>query len=95
MPQYTYTCSECDCSETLECKRGEAPKTIKCKNNHDMNRQVKINGMYDLEKGKEPLSKSDKIRKNLEIRQEKLRRMNRKDREKFESWSKDQTGGKW
>lgn len=95
MPQYTYICTECDCTETLEYERGQAPKTIKCKKDHDMPRQIKLGGTYDLEKGKEPLTRSDKLRKNLEIRREKLRRMNSKDRAKFEAWSLDQTGGKW
>lgn len=95
MPSYTFQCTKCDESMTQEFERGKAPRELPCKCGACMERVINVRSAANVSK-KEPASRGDKLRENLKEREDKLTKSDKPDAvQRYKSWSRRMTGGKW
>lgn len=94
MINYSYKCKRCGETQTLKFDRGKAPKKIECACGEEAKRMLKPAITKNIKKKDKP-PKNKKIKENLKKRQKKINKLERKEKEHFNKWSKEQTGGRW
>lgn len=97
MLKYSYKCDDCEHECTQMHERGEAPRVQECPEcGGTLRRVIRVNSSADISQGDDAMNeKSNKIRKNLKHRRKRVAKMDPTQRERFEQWSKRQTGGRW
>lgn len=96
MLSFSYKCDHCGLECTKEYERGTAPRVQECPDcKGTLRRVIKVTNSADVSASDTNDNKSGKVRKNLKERQKKLNKMSPDERKRLETWSKNQTGGRW
>lgn len=96
MLKFSYKCA-CGHTHCLECKRGQAPKTIECsKCGADMERMINVVDPANISAPDGAVNpRESTLRKNLKERQKKVSALSEAEKKRFDEWSKKNSGGRW